>query len=106
MGRTLPTARNLLDSLEAEWSDYRRGLDGREQARFDALWQKARAHASSMANQSPLDPMQAVFLGVLLEQAREIEELQRKLASTGPERRKSANESSTAMPRERGERDD
>ena len=72
MGRTLPTSRHILDSLEFEWREYRRCLGTQEQALFDALWQKARAHASAMANQSPLDPMQAVLLSILLEQEREI----------------------------------
>ncbi|MHB8605726.1 MAG: hypothetical protein ACYDCK_10775 [Thermoplasmatota archaeon] len=77
MGRTLPTSRDLLDRLEFEWRDFRRCLTASEQARFDALWQRARAHASAMQNQAPLDPMHAVFLAILLEQAREIETLRR-----------------------------
>lgn len=79
MGRTLPTSRDLLDGLEFEWRDYRRGLTDQEQGRFDALWQKARRHASAMSNQAPLDPMQAVLLGILLEMQREIDELRRRL---------------------------
>lgn len=75
MGRTLPTSRRILDALEFEWRDYRRGLTGAEQARFDALWQKARAHASAMANQSTLDPMHAALLGMLLEMQKEIDRL-------------------------------
>jgi len=75
MGRTLPTSRDILDALEFEWRDYRRGLTEDEQGRFDALWQKARRHASAMANQAPLDPMQAVVLGAMVEMQREIEEL-------------------------------
>lgn len=72
MGRTMPTSRDVLDRLEFEWRDYRRGLTREEQDLFDAMWQKARAHASAMANQSPLDPMQAVLLSILLEQQKEI----------------------------------
>lgn len=75
MGRTLPTSRRILDALEFEWRDYRRGLSAAEQARFDALWQKARAHASAMANQAALDPMQAALLGMLIEMQREIDQL-------------------------------
>ena len=75
MGRTMPTSRDVLDRLEFEWRDYRRALTRDEQDLFDALWQKARRHASAMSNQTPLDPMQAVFVSVLLEQAREIASL-------------------------------
>lgn len=83
MGRTLPTSRDVLDGLEFEWRDYRRCLTREEQALFDALWQKARLHASAMANQTPLDPMQAVFVSVLLELAREIETLRRTTSGGG-----------------------
>ncbi len=81
MGRTLPTSRRLLDALEFEWRDFRRGLTEEEQRLFDALWQKARSHASATANQSPLDPMQAVLLAVLLEHEREIAALRREAAA-------------------------
>lgn len=83
MGRTLPTSRNVLDALEFEWRDYRRCLRADEQARFDALWQKARAHASAMANQAPLDPMHAVLLSILLELQREVDELRRVARAAG-----------------------
>jgi hypothetical protein len=79
VGRTLPTSRDVLDALEFEWRDYRRGLTEEEQGRFDAVWQKARRHASAMANQAPLDPMQAVLLGALVEMQREIDELRERL---------------------------
>lgn len=82
MGRTLPTSRNLLDRLEVEWGEFRRALTGEEQRLFDAMWQKARAHASAMANQAPLDPMEAVFLAMLLEHAKELEALRREVAGT------------------------
>lgn len=82
MGRTLPTSRDILDRLEFEWRDYRRGLTGEEQTRFDALWQKARAHASAMSNQAPLDPMQAVLLSMLLELQREVDVLRKASSST------------------------
>lgn len=75
MGRTMPTSRDVLDTLEFEWRDYRRALSREEQEMFDGLWRKARAHASAMANQTPLDPMQAVFFSVLLELQREILQL-------------------------------
>lgn len=82
MGRTMPTSRDILDRLEFEWRDFRRGLTGAEQARFDALWQMARAHASAMSNQAPLDPMQAALLSMLLELQKEVEALRKASSST------------------------
>lgn len=82
MGRTLPTSRDMLDRLEFEWRDFKRGLTGEEQRLFDALWQKARAHASAMSNQAPLDPMQAAMLSMLLELQREVTILRKVSSST------------------------
>lgn len=67
MGRTLPSFRRTMDALEAEWKRYRDVLHTREQAAFDALWSQARRHAAASANQTPLEPMEAVLISVLLE---------------------------------------
>lgn len=75
MGRTEPTFRNLLDRLEVEWRDYRRGLTGEEQRAFDALFQKARAHASASGNAARVDPMEPVLLSMLLEHELELRRL-------------------------------
>lgn len=79
MGRTEPTFRLALERLEAEWSDYRRGLRGREQEAFDALFQKARAHASSSMNAARLDPLESALLSMLLEHELELRALRAKL---------------------------
>ena len=80
MGRTEPTFRNLLDRLEADWRDYRRGLTGEEQKAFDALFQKARAHASASMNAARADPMESVFLSMLLEHEQELRRLRARLS--------------------------
>lgn len=83
MGRTEPTFRNLLDRIEHDWRDYRRGLSPEEQACFDALFQKARAHASASMNVARVDPMESVLLSMLLEHERELRAL-RKEIKRGP----------------------
>ena len=80
MGRTEPTFRHLLDREELSWRDYRRGLTAREQEALDALFQKARAHASASANVARLDPLEAILLSMLLEHEVELQELRRRLA--------------------------
>lgn len=67
MGRTEPTFRHLLDRLEVEWRDYRRGLTTDEQRALDDLFQKARAHASASGNAGRSDPMESVLLSMILE---------------------------------------
>ena len=86
MGRTEPTFRNLLDRIEHEWRDYRRGLSSEEQRCFDALFQKARAHASASSNAGRVDPMESVFLSILLEQEIEIRRLRQAIQARGGER--------------------
>lgn len=83
MGRTEPTFRNLLDRLQGEWSDYRRGLSPRQQKAFDALFQKARAHASASGNVCRVDPLESVFLSMLLEHEMELQTLRAALALRG-----------------------
>lgn len=80
MGRTEPTFRHLLDRIENDWRDYRRGLTMEEQRAFDALFQKARAHASASSNAGRLDPMEAVLMSIILEHEKELRELRRRLA--------------------------
>jgi hypothetical protein len=79
MGRTEPTFRLLLERIEAEWRDYRRGLDAREQSAFDALFQKARAHASASSNVCRVDPLESVLLSMLLEHELELRALRARL---------------------------
>lgn len=72
MGRTNPTYRDRLRSLEDRWSDYRHTLRRRDQDPFDTLWDHARAHADAAGFQNPPDPMDAVLISVCLEQERRI----------------------------------
>lgn len=83
----MPTFRNLLDVLEAEWATYARALTGAEQERLARLWQRARRHASASSYQSPADPFHAVFLSILLEHEAELERLKAQLAARGEHER-------------------
>ncbi|MFB6149880.1 MAG: hypothetical protein ABEJ48_09470 [Halobacteriales archaeon] len=79
MGRTNPTYRDRLTSLEETWGDYRRALRRREQAHFDRLWEDARAHADAGGLQNAPDPMHAVLLSICLEQQQRIAGLEARL---------------------------
>ena len=52
MGRTNPTYRDRIDTLEREWGPYRRGLRAADQDGFDRLFEHAReyAHAAGYLN--------------------------------------------------------
>jgi hypothetical protein len=67
VGRTEPTFRRLKDRQYDEWRPYRDQLTRQDAAHFDALWRRARAHASACTNAGREAPMQPILLSVLLE---------------------------------------
>jgi hypothetical protein len=81
MGRTNPTYRDRLRSLEERWGDYRHTLRRRDRDPFDRLWTHARTHADAAGFQNPPDPMDAVFLSVCLEHERTIVALEDRIAA-------------------------
>jgi hypothetical protein len=62
----------LLEGIIGELSDFRRALRGEDKVAFDSLMNKARAHASSCTVVPTLDPMNAIFLSILVEQEKEL----------------------------------
>ncbi len=79
MGRTVPSFRVLLEDIIVELSVFRRALCGEDKAAFDSLMNKAREHASSCTVAPALDPMDAVFLSILVEQQKELNSLREAL---------------------------
>jgi len=78
MGRTVPSFRMLLEGIIDELSTFRRALRGEDRNAFDSLMNKARQHASSCTVVPTLDPMEAMFLSILVEQEKEIRLLREK----------------------------
>ena len=66
-----------------ELSVFRRALRGEDRNAFDSLMNKAREHASSCTVAPLLDPMDAVFLSILVEQQKEISSLRETLSNDG-----------------------
>ncbi len=79
MGRTVPSFRMQLEEIILEFSVFRRALRGEEKDAFDSLMNKARKHASSSTVAPMLEPMDAVFLSILIEQQMEIKSLREAL---------------------------
>ena len=75
MGRTVPSFRNLLEDIIRELSVFRRALRGEDKNAFDSLMNKAREHASSCTVAPALEPMDAIFLSILVEQQKELNSL-------------------------------
>jgi hypothetical protein len=78
MGRTLPTAVQLLHLEGDEWKHFRRSLRKEDQDAFDALWRFARRHAASISMASRPVPFDGIVMAMLVGLAREVLELQRK----------------------------
>jgi hypothetical protein len=66
----------LLEEIIVELSVFRMALRGEDKAAFDSLMNKARSHASSCTVAPALDPMDSVFLSILIEQEKELNSLQ------------------------------
>ena len=68
MGRTNPTYRDALRSIEERWTDFRRALRRRDQPRFDQLFTYAREHADASGLLNHQNPLLPAFLSIDLEQ--------------------------------------
>lgn len=71
----MPSFRNLLEEIITELSVFRRALRGEDRDAFDSLMKMAREHASSCTVAPSLDPMDSVFLSILVEHQKELNSL-------------------------------
>lgn len=69
----------LLEGIIGGLSDFRRALLAEDRAAFDGLMNKAREHASSCTVVPTLDPLEAMFLSILVEQETEIISLRERI---------------------------
>ncbi len=81
MGRTVPSFRMLLEGIIEDLSVFKRALRGEDKVAFDSLMNKAREHASSCTVAPMIEPMDAVFLSILVEQEKELISLHQSLYS-------------------------
>jgi hypothetical protein len=75
MGRTNPTYRDHLGSVEADWQSFRRGLRAEYRADFDRLFDRARSHADAAGYHNSSDPELALLLSILLAHEHELARL-------------------------------
>ncbi len=75
----MPTYRIVIESIVSDWLPYRRALRDRDRKVFDALMTKARMHTSASSYANRMEPLESVFMSILLEQQKEIELLRAKL---------------------------
>lgn len=79
MGRTVRSYRTVLEEMIEEWQGFRKALRKEDRAAFDRLMERARKHASAASYDTRTDPVESLFMSILLEQGKEIEELRKKI---------------------------
>lgn len=71
MGRTLLPFSNVLAEQQQRLGKFRRSLRKEDQELFDELFERARLHVQAAVQAANPDPMESVFVSVLIEMLRE-----------------------------------
>ncbi len=77
MGRTLPSATQLMHQEEAALSRFRRALRREDQLVFDDLFDAAQKHISATAYAAHVLPFEAFLMAMLLEEHKEVMRLRK-----------------------------
>ena len=75
MGRTIPTFRMMLEKEIASWAEFRRALRPDEKKIFDKIMNSARLKADAGGYISRPLISEVLFLSIILEQQKEIQDL-------------------------------
>ena len=86
MGRTNPTYRDAVRSLERRWDDFKRALRHRDQPRFKRLFEYARAHADAGGYLNHDEPLFPILFSIDLEQETRLDDLEGRVAELEAER--------------------
>ena len=86
MGRTNPTYRDAVRSLERRWDDFKRALRHRDQPQFKRLFKYARAHADAGGYLNHDEPLFPILFSIDLEQETRLDELEGRVAELEAER--------------------
>jgi len=71
VGRTLLPFSNVLAEQQSRLGKFRRSLRKQDQELFDELFERARLHVQAAVQAANPDPMESIFLSVLIEMLRE-----------------------------------
>jgi hypothetical protein len=79
MGRTVPTFRAALEDAIKKWDGYRRALRQRDREAFNRMMDACRLHSSASGQAMRPEPLEAMFMSILLEHQRKLEALEAEL---------------------------
>ena len=80
MGRTVLPFNQVLEQEFRSWAKFRRALRKEDQEAFDALFGAAKYHVAAASYASQLNPLEAIFLSILLEHQKALDALKARLA--------------------------
>jgi len=86
MGRTKPTYRDAVRSLERRWDDFKRALRRRDQPQFERLFEYAQRHADAGGYLNHDEPLFPILISIDLEQETRLDELEDRIAELEAER--------------------
>jgi len=76
MGRTVAPFSQILLTEFQSWRGFRRALDREGREAFDRLFAAAKFHLPAMIYASRTTPLEAILMGILVEQQKALHELQ------------------------------
>ena len=76
MGRTVAPFSQVLAAEFQSWKGFRRALDREGHAAFDQLFAAAKFHQPAMVYASRVIPLEAILMGILVEQQKALARLQ------------------------------
>jgi hypothetical protein len=76
MGRTVAPFSQILAAEFQSWKGFRKALDREERGAFDQLFAAAKFHLPAMVYASRLTPLEAILMGILVEQQKALTRLQ------------------------------
>ncbi len=80
MGRTVLPFNQVLEQAFRDWAKFRRALRKEDQEAFDALFGAAKYHVAAASYASQLNPLEAIFLSILIEHQKALDALNARLA--------------------------
>lgn len=84
MGRTVTPFSIVLSQEEARLKKFRRALRAEDRAHFDQLFEHARRNIQAAVQAAAPEPMESIFLLILIEMQKEIQELKACIGETKP----------------------
>lgn len=79
MGRTIATFHQLIEQTQARFAKFRRALRREDQQVFDELFARVKYYAASGSFEAAWEPMEVIFLAMLVEQQRQLRVLTARL---------------------------